>query len=557
MCQPLWTSRRALAATALFASLAIVHTWPLATAPGRLSRLDNADTALNAWIVAWVAHRLTNEPSRLFDANIFHPHRRTLTYSEPLLVPGLLALPLRAAGASPVLTYNLLLLAGFTVSALAMYLLVVHFSGDHLAGALAGSLFAFNTHTLTRLPHLQIAYAGGLPLALLFLDRLLLRGRARDAAGAVGCVALLCVTSGYLAALAALAMAAALVARPTAWLRPGRPRVALLLAGICGAAVVVMVLWPYVMEPGSPPRALEEVEKYSATAPTFLATAARLHFSLWSEPFYRRSQDTLFPGLVASALALIALYPASAAIRDGRRRMLLAIAAAGVLLSFGPATPIYDWLYAWTPPLRSLRNAARFGYLALFSIAALAGYGLAVLTTVGLRPTPRLDRSRGPQRWRQAIGVFAIAAVNLESLVAPIDYVPFNGFSPVYAALARNPGRAVVELPFPEAADVHRNAPYVLASTVHWRPLLNGYSGYVPPDYQALAERLASFPSNEALSALVEFDVTHIVVHLNGYPRHLRPSLLSAIAERRELRLLLDDGEGNRLYRLEGVPGGQ
>ena len=45
---------RRLAAGALAAclALAVLHTWPLATNPGGLSRHDNADTMLNEWIVA-------------------------------------------------------------------------------------------------------------------------------------------------------------------------------------------------------------------------------------------------------------------------------------------------------------------------------------------------------------------------------------------------------------------------------------------------------------------------------------------------------------------------
>ena len=57
----------------LFALLAVVHTWPLASAPGRLSRDDNADTLLNQWIISWVAHQASHDPLHLIDANIFYP----------------------------------------------------------------------------------------------------------------------------------------------------------------------------------------------------------------------------------------------------------------------------------------------------------------------------------------------------------------------------------------------------------------------------------------------------------------------------------------------------
>src|SRR5579862_153461 len=95
----LWTS------LLLFLLLAIGHTWPLVTSPAKLSRNDNADTILNEWAIAWIVHEAPRDPRHLFDANIFYPERRTLAYSEPLLVPAAMGAPLFWAGASPVLVY--------------------------------------------------------------------------------------------------------------------------------------------------------------------------------------------------------------------------------------------------------------------------------------------------------------------------------------------------------------------------------------------------------------------------------------------------------------------
>ena len=101
---------RAIAGLCLL--LAIVHTWPLATDPGTLSRNDNADAELNEWILAWVAHQLPRAPAHLFDGNIFYPERDSLAFSEPLIVPALMGAPLHWLGASPVLVFNIVLLAG-------------------------------------------------------------------------------------------------------------------------------------------------------------------------------------------------------------------------------------------------------------------------------------------------------------------------------------------------------------------------------------------------------------------------------------------------------------
>ena len=92
----------------LRAVLAVLHTWPLVLHPGRYSLNYNADTQLNEWILAWVAHQLPRAPAHLFEANIFYPARDTLAFSEPLIVPAILGFPVRLAGGSPVLVSNLL-----------------------------------------------------------------------------------------------------------------------------------------------------------------------------------------------------------------------------------------------------------------------------------------------------------------------------------------------------------------------------------------------------------------------------------------------------------------
>ena len=89
------------AATA-FVLLAIGHTWPLAIDLTRLSSLDSGDAQRDVWIVSWIAHRLPQDPLRLFDANIFHPTKYALAYSDQLLAPALIGTPLQWLGASPV-----------------------------------------------------------------------------------------------------------------------------------------------------------------------------------------------------------------------------------------------------------------------------------------------------------------------------------------------------------------------------------------------------------------------------------------------------------------------
>jgi hypothetical protein len=529
----------ALAPLLFFAVLAAVHTWPLASDPAHLRR-DDADTQLNAWIVSWVAHQLPRDPVGLFDANIFFPERRALAFSEPLIPPGAVAVVPRALGASAVLTYNLLLMGGFCLTGLAGYALGRGLTGDRLAGLLAGSLTAFGPHTLTRLSHLQVHWLVTLPLALLAVDASL-RRRTWSPTLLLGvCVALLAMTSGYGLALGVAAVGAAFVARVDEWWRHWRPLAPRLAAGaFLSLLLAVPVLLPYwqVIEEHEVTRDTAEAASLAALPTTFVASPSRLHLP-WSHHFDRPQGGAYFPGVTALVLAGVALL-ASGGWRKPRARMLVGVALAGALLALGPATPLFAAFRTVFPPMRGLRDPSRFAALFVVGVGVLAALGLAEL------------RRRLPGRWRLAIPLGLIALANAEVFCAPFDFEPYEGESPIYARLAAEPHRvALAEFPFYAGDGSHLNAGYVLSSTIHWTPLVNGYAGIPVRGYAERAEVLRHFPRPSALEELQRLGVSHLIVHLGRYRSWRQPRIL-AILERRADVAWVDTGPGGaRLYRL-------
>jgi hypothetical protein len=528
------------------ALLTVVQTWPLATDPAHLSRNNNHDTILNEWIVSWIAHQLPRDPLHLFDANIFYPERRTLAYSEPLIVPGLLGAPVRWLGGSPVLTYNLLLLAGFFLTALAMYGLVLAWTGDRVAGVAAGSLLAFNAHTMTRLPHLQAIHAEGLPLALWALDRIVTGSRRRDAWWLAAFVISLALTSGYAAIIAVFGLGAALAARAPEWW--GRRAWSVFgrlgLAAAVTSLVVLPVLWPYreVNAYHGLRRSLEGVAAFSANPWSYLVTTARWHYDAWSHRLFgTASYEVLFPGVTAVALASLAVAAARGHLARARIRMALAVALVGFVMSLGPATPVYGWAYRLFPPMEGLRAAARFGYLVLFAVALLAGIGLASIRA----------RWRG---WRATVASLALIAVANAEAFHTIPYLPYGGIPGIYTMLAKDaaPG-ALIEVPFYDPQNFHLNAKYMLASTEHWRPLLNGYSGFIPESYARLAAVMEEFPGADTLEELRRRGVKYVMLHVRDYRRPERAmQVVAALQARSDLELVAVDGRDRRLYRLHG-----
>lgn len=503
--------KETLAAFVLFAALSALHTWPLASAPHTISRHDNSDAMLNEWIVAWVAHALPRDPAGLFDAPIFHDEPNTLAFSEHLFAQSLMGAPLLWAGVPTLLVYNLLVLAGFTFSGLSMWFVTRRITGDWAAGLLGGMLLAFNSHSLSRIAHLQAMHVEFLPLALLALDMVLRAPRPIHAFALAGAFVLQSLTSNYLLVFTTFALMAAAAVRPGEWLGRGRRKVflALCVAGLVSIVALAPFLIPYykAQQQQGLTRELGEVTRFSGQWTDYLAAAGTFHFNLWSARFWRGDGVALFPGVVPLLLAAVAVA-SGAGWRDRNARMWLAVGIAGFLLSFGTSMPGYTVLYAVMPLLQGIRATVRFGFLFIAAIACLAAFGLAVIRSRWV--------SEGRTRTVITYGVLALAT--LETLRAPVGYErAHNTPAPFYERLNREPNAVLVELPLFRPHEFFRNAEYMLHQTVHWKPLLNGYSGFRPEQYDRHFEALRAFPDASAVDYLRSRGVTHIVVHENRF----------------------------------------
>ncbi|MGE3956219.1 MAG: hypothetical protein AB7H96_05825 [Vicinamibacterales bacterium] len=520
---------------ALFLLLAVVHTWPLATDPGGLSRNDTHDTIHHEWIMAWDAHALATGPLGLFDTNTFHPERDTLAYSDHIIVQALLGAPLLWAGASPVLAYNIVLMLGLALTAWTTCLIVSGWTGSRLAGILSGSLMAFNALTLTRFAEIQDQYLAFFPLALWALDRLLATPQVKYAVHLAVWFALQALTCGYLLAFVALSLVAGVAVRPAEWLGSRFRRVAPLLVGAAAGALVVLLpfLLPYlrVNRGQGFGREMEEVAMYSARLTDFLGTGGRLHFALWSHQFFDR--DGLFPGMIGAGLTLVALA-VGLAWRDRRARMAVAFGVVAFALSFGPAFPLYELVTRLFPIMAGIRGASRFGQLFLAAVAILAGFGLAHL------------QGRWP-RHALTLGIVLVLGVHIEALRAPINYRAFDGIPAIFDALADEPdGTLVACYPFPPPREAFHNVDCMLASTRFWKPLVNGYSSFMPESYARSAAALVPFPEGDTLDYLKRLGVTHVIV-FTGKVSDPRMARIEAHPDRLEL---WKTDPSARIYRL-------
>jgi hypothetical protein len=490
-----------LLSLAVFMFLAIAHTWPLAAAPSHWSRADPGDGALNIWAVSWVGRALTHHPWRLFEANIFYPEHLTLAYSEAMVVQGAFAAPVLALGGSAVLAYNISLLAGLTLTGWAFCLLVRRWTGSWSAGYVSGSLAAFNAYSMVQLTHLQFLHVEFFALMLYSLDQLIVSGRARSVWALAAGFALQALTSIYLMVFSVWALLFAVAARAGDWWR-GRLAFSYRLMAAGGIAVVLLApyLWGYIAvhEQMGFSRAADEAE--AASWGNYLSTGARLHHS-WSKRFLDASTSATFPGILAILLVIIAVTDREVT-RDARFRMCAVVAGGCAAVSMLPLLPFYAQLHDAIPLFQAVRVLAHLGQVVLLMVAVLAGFGVATL-----------QRSWQHAKWWPAVAAAAVIMVNGEALRAPMSYVWFEGVPPIYDVLAKAPGAVVIELPFPMPQQWFLNTPYMVNATRHWRPLVNGYSGFRPASYNKIYDTMRAFPADSSLIALHTLGVTHVVVH--------------------------------------------
>jgi hypothetical protein len=90
----------------------------------------------------------------------------------------------------------------------------------------------------------------------------------------------------------------------------------------------------------------------------------------------------------------------------------------------------------------------------------------------------------------------------------------------------------------------------MLRSTVHFLPLVNGYSGFTPEGHDRLFRVLASFPTENGLLELEKLSVRYAVFHRDGYGAAEWSSLLERIESFSDRLEPLKTFEQGRVYEL-------
>jgi len=359
-------------------------------------------------------------------------------------------------------------------------------------------------------------------------------------------------------------------------------------------------------------RPISEIARYSATPGGYLnVPPENVVYGSLGAPFTQKeigigfdAESTLFPGFLILALATIGLIPRRrrrlkkpdetrpddpTALEQppedpifGRRAYLTralpfaALGVGGFILSLGPyigGHRNFLFLALYHSGIFSfVRMPARYAILLILALAVLGGLGLARLLDI--------VKNRGGGRGKAApllgLGLIAILLVEMLTFNLPISPVPVGkDISPVYAALAggasspeaagavidapvgRLEGAALYEGMFdltarnPKDYIDHENFS-VYFSTLNWRKLVNGFSGYYPPTYRRMMMEMQAFPSARSISVLRASDVAYVAWHWDWLPDGQQADFRARLDSFPELETAAE-GNGVTLIHVKGA----
>ena len=442
-----WRLAPWLLALAGYTALTLTMMWPVVAHISSAFPHDASDPALNTWILWWNAHAIPLT-ERWRNAPMFWPMLGSLSLSEHLVGIGVLTTPLRWVGLRPVTAYNVAWLVSFPLCALAAHALAFAIVKRHDGATLAGLVFGFSPYRIAQAPHLQTLWAFGIPLALFALHRYVEERKRVWLAVFAAAWVMQALANGYY-----LVFFPVLLAFWVVWFTIGRSRTgALAIAGVWVVAWLPLI--PFLL--------------------TYRQTQGALNLGSVEKPMS-----------IALRLATILLLTSRSMARLWRDGSVLAFyvlaAALTYTLSLGPhvrfagAPLIFRAPYFWllqVPGFSSARAPGRFGMLFVLCLAVAAALVFA-------RATHAFGR-----RARYALAAAACVVIVAESWpTIAVAAVP----APIRALEHADANAPVLELP---AGSTDRDSAALYRSIEHGRPVVNGYSGYVPPHYRVLTVSL-------------------------------------------------------------------
>jgi hypothetical protein len=486
------------------------------------------DSYQSLWNLWWVKRSVLSGTSPLRTRMLMWPEETSLLFHTLSVANGVLSIPCQVVIGGTrglIASLNLLVLATFTLTALAVHLLARH-EGASESGAMAAGLLALTLpYRVWHVNHLNLLSIQWGIFTLLFLQRALQSGRALDVVGAAVAATFTTYSDQEIAVSTALA-AVVLVASRLARLRTVR-EAALLFhrVGTCiGMALVLhlplaWLLWRERSEWPLPPD-LQEADSLSANLVGLVLPGPNsiLHSTSLAAAFEGA------PGLLGDEVFVgVAFFAALGFLCVRHRRELpwtwLGLGLQFLVLALGPSLHVgnhtfargwmpYAWLRRYLPLLALGRSPVR--------MVEMGACCLAVAFAILLDPPSARARmgAEAPEKMRltrlpACLLVLALLAerwpaypVSVEPATVPAVYVDLAHDTESYA---------VMDLPV--QTYFHRQV-YMFWQTVHEKPITSGWVSRQAPGSGRWLDDLAATRAPDLRATMLErAGVRYVIEH--------------------------------------------
>jgi hypothetical protein len=536
-----------------FAGAALVMLWPLPSQAGS-SVQDLGDPLYQIWVMRWAQHQIIADPRHLWDGNTGYPFSDSLLFSEPSLSTALIAWPLRLISGNDVLAYNLMLIGTYVAVGLGVALLIWEITGVAGAGMLSGFAAAFVPYRYGHLSHLNLLSYGWTPLALWAIVRFFRRRKAGDALLAAIFLVIQVLASDTVALMAGL-LAGSMIAM-LLWTERKRLTPKLLAGVVVMLGIPVLAELPIALARVRVDRMYDfhrdlfTVEQMSATLQSYMSINPGNR--LWQDILPHVYPNPLFPGLIVTLGALAGLIFAW---RSWPRWTIYftLVALVGITLSLGPTTHVggnsyhlpYELLYRFVPGFTAMRDAARFGMLALLGIEMLAGLGFAAAWKA---LKPRLPERRSATAAPLLVALLLLGTgIELRNTVGVVHVPRDEATLAPYNWLSEQPPGPVIELPMNGLfTNVLETTQQIYYSTYHWNRVIAAYASFVPQRAVDLLVALNEGPKTPSvinaanIGYLQDLGVRYVIIH--HWPDYDWQHAVAEAAHVPELRLASEMG---------------
>jgi hypothetical protein len=523
----------------LFVGISIFITYPLIFHLGDFST-GTGDELLIAWIHSWVMHALLINPLSLFNANIYYPYHNSLAFSDIFITGSLLTAPFVYVIGQPIAANNITIISSLALLGFTIYLLAYYLSKNNFASILSGFLIIFSPASLSNTVQIQMLEIYWVPLAILFFLLFFDTNKSRYLFLTFLCF-LLQFYNSFLPAY--FILFSLIIIFLFKWLENKKKCktyftrkniVSLLLTFILLLPVTV----PYIQVSHEfhYARDLRDSIHFALQPEDLLYPGVNTklrNFLLANIPTNHYSQNNEFKtGYLGFIFSLLIIGTIIYLFRNRKtitfyEKNFITIALTGLILSFGPFLhlnrqtihypfPIplpYLVFYYIMPGFQGFRNSQRWEMLFIIGAAILISLAISrVLKNFSIK---------------NQLFIFILLAFSIVIEFSPMSFISIpqkKDFPKIYSWMPITPKYATfIMLPIYNwnmPPNVEQELFREYYSTIEFRPMVNGYSGFSPPPWQDFIYFInKDFPKQNSINALSKMRVNYIIIDQMTYDK--------------------------------------